>query len=836
VHSSLLDDAPPSLPSRIVFDPSRPSIRIRLFVQTSAVLLIVLGVTVLLGWALRVMPVLSLSPNFATMKPNTALSFTFFGLTLWLIATDRARFLRAGLTMVVLTIALLTIAEYGAGASFGLDELLFREDTPVASVPGRMSGATAAAFCLLGFTGLPIRRWYWARASAAAAFVAAAIAGLSLIGYLFGAGELYSVPAFGSIALHTALGLLVASAAALLTNSAAQPTIALLTSETPASRVFARFLPAIVAIPLVVGWLRLQGQKSGYHDTPFGVAMQVISTIALLGGIAVIGARRLVRLELIEQDARLALTVRDRELTVALEQFRRAIEAAPAGMILVDDAGRIAMVNAQTESLFGYRRAQLVGQPIEMLIPARHAAVHVGHRDHFLQQPQPRPMGARRELFALRRDGTEVAVEIGLNPIETPEGRFVLSVVVDVTERRRADEDRNRLVNSLQALTKDLESRVEAGTREARASEARYRAIFNDSPISLWEADFSRVREFLFALPVSDPRHIPAYLLQHPEAVTQAAGGIRLLAMNRRSLELFEAEDEAQFRKWLTAGVGGGDPYFRDLLIGLLSNPTPFEIEIVRRTMKGSERDISLRVSIPPEYEGSWSRIVWSMVDVTATKVAEARLRAAVQHQEVLLKEIHHRVKNNLAVISSLFYLESRHAGSAAATAVFEESRRRVRSMALVHETLYGSKNLSEIDLGEYTRILVTELISTYRVTGQNVQLALNLETMSVDVDLAVPCGLILNELISNGLKHGFPNGRSGQLQITMRRIDADVCEVRVIDDGVGLSERAVSETSSTLGLRLIRSLAKQIRGSFELVPHQPGTEARLTFPIERTP
>jgi two-component sensor histidine kinase len=173
------------------------------------------------------------------------------------------------------------------------------------------------------------------------------------------------------------------------------------------------------------------------------------------------------------------------------------------------------------------------------------------------------------------------------------------------------------------------------------------------------------------------------------------------------------------------------------------------------------------------------------------------------------------------------------YATDARAATVFEESQRRVRSMALVHETLYGSGNLAEIDFAEYARLLAAEVLATYRLPERPVRLTTDLEPMKMSIDLAVPCGLILNELISNACKHAFVNGRGGTIAMTLRARGDGTGLLRVADDGIGVPHDLNIDTHGSLGLRLIRSLVRQTHGSFELVPLAPGTDARLTFALE---
>lgn len=148
-----------------------------------------------------------------------------------------------------------------------------------------------------------------------------------------------------------------------------------------------------------------------------------------------------------------------------------------------------------------------------------------------------------------------------------------------------------------------------------------------------------------------------------------------------------------------------------------------------------------------------------------------ANLRASEERKEALLREVHHRVKNNLAVICSLFYLQSTHAKDEQTAYIFRDMENRVHSMALVHERLYGSENLARIDFAEYAQTLAKDIFSSHGSPSVPVRLKSELEPVRMSVDLAIPCGLILNELISNALRHGFPNGAGGEIRLTLRSV-----------------------------------------------------------------
>jgi two-component sensor histidine kinase len=221
------------------------------------------------------------------------------------------------------------------------------------------------------------------------------------------------------------------------------------------------------------------------------------------------------------------------------------------------------------------------------------------------------------------------------------------------------------------------------------------------------------------------------------------------------------------------------------------------------------------------------------MEQAKISELATAKLRASEERKEALLREVHHRVKNNLAVICSLFYLQSTHTEDSGTVQIFHDMENRVHSMALVHESLYRSENLARIDFAEYAHLLATDILSLHGGPGVPVCLKSELEAVIMSVDLAIPCGLILNELISNAFKHGFPNGAGGEIKVTLCRDSKGICTLRVEDSGVGVPPGVDWSTSKTLGLRLVRSLAQQIRGEFSFEKVDAGTSAHLQFRVE---
>ena len=201
---------------------------------------------------------------------------------------------------------------------------------------------------------------------------------------------------------------------------------------------------------------------------------------------------------------------------------------------------------------------------------------------------------------------------------------------------------------------------------------------------------------------------------------------------------------------------------------------------------------------------------------ITERKQAEDQIKASLKEKEVLLKEIHHRVKNNLQVISSLLSLQSQHITDKESLEMFQESQNRVWSMSLVHEKLYQSKDLSRIDMKEYTKDLTTSLFRSYADSTAAIKLKTKIGDLLLTITTAIPYGLIINELISNALKHGFPDGRQGDITIAMHPVNNKI-KLVVSDTGVGFPEGIDFRNTTTLGMQLVTSLVEQLEGTIEL-------------------
>jgi PAS domain S-box-containing protein len=267
----------------------------------------------------------------------------------------------------------------------------------------------------------------------------------------------------------------------------------------------------------------------------------------------------------------------------------------------------------------------------------------------------------------------------------------------------------------------------------------------------------------------------------------------------------------------------------RDVLLSVTRGRRQDSYELAHRRRDGSVFDGAVTTSAVVDNNGKTIGIVKVIRDITAQKKFERSLRSSLREKDVLLQEIHHRVKNNLQVIASLLNIQVFSETSEGARQGLIESQTRIQSMALVHQLLYQSKDLAQIDFSEYINNLIQRLAQTYSTAADRVRVVTSAAGIRLDVDRAIPCGLILNELVTNALTHAFPDGRKGTITVTFSE-DADNIILTVADDGIGLAKPIDFDDIRSFGLQIARTLAHQLDGTISLTGTR-GTVARVTFP-----
>ncbi len=222
--------------------------------------------------------------------------------------------------------------------------------------------------------------------------------------------------------------------------------------------------------------------------------------------------------------------------------------------------------------------------------------------------------------------------------------------------------------------------------------------------------------------------------------------------------------------------------------------------------------------------------------EIAERKRTERQLHESLQEKDVLLKEVHHRVKNNLQIISSLLKFQQHQIEDDTIARMFDVCQHRIRTMALVHEQLYKNEPLAKLNGKQYLRSLTTSLFRAYKNPAANISLLLDVEHIELDIDMAIACGLIINELVSNALKYAFPTEQScsvtGEVHVTLRQARAEKWELLVRDNGAGFPEEIDFRHTQTLGLQLVCMLSKQLKGTLEL-DREGGTSFTIRFPPE---
>jgi PAS domain S-box-containing protein len=457
-------------------------------------------------------------------------------------------------------------------------------------------------------------------------------------------------------------------------------------------------------------------------------------------------------------------------------------EVAPTGIITVDETGTIRSFSVLAEQIFGCSAAEVLERNIAAALEPLGTmwATFVGSST--ATQPCSRAPMTRR-LLAKRWDGQSFLAEITLNQAELEGKRITIVVVRDVGEQEKAE-------------------------TEQRKTEARFRSLVEQIPAVTFTGSLEDGLSELYVSPQIEG------LLGFSQEEWLSNPFLWFSQLHPEDRELCN-------REFARGCATGG----------------PFRADFRALTRAGEVVWIHGEAMVVRDEDGRPLCIQGVAYDITESKRAEQAMQAHAEHiqsslaeKEVLLKEIHHRVKNNLQVISSLLKLQSEYIQDSAALQVFRESCNRIQSMALVHEKLYQSADLSQIDFKEYARSLTDLILRSYREKIDSVTLRTQIDDVFLSIDLAAPLGLIINELVSNCLKYAFPNHDRGRVDVTLRSAGQPRSYLLTVsDDGIGLPCGFDPHNTSTLGMQLVSMLTEQIAGSLELRSN-PGTEFRISF------
>ncbi|MBI5249366.1 MAG: PAS domain S-box protein [Desulfomonile tiedjei] len=494
----------------------------------------------------------------------------------------------------------------------------------------------------------------------------------------------------------------------------------------------------------------------------------------------------------------------EQRVNLEKQKFQAIAEHGPCGMGMLDNQGTVIYLNPKFQEIMGYSLQD---------IPDEEHWFRAVHPDPAIRSKIYENWKRRLRRLAPGESASEIlSVVCKSGNVKTISFKIM---VLDSGER----------IISLE----DITDRV-AAERVLKESEQRYRRLFEDSPISLWEEDFSAVKSYLENLKGSGVTDFREYFEKNPDAVVECAGMVKVLDVNRATLDLYEADSKNELlqdlsKVFVKESLGG----FREGLIRIAEGNTEFEAESVNVSLMGNLKHVSVRIIVAPGFEENLSKIIVAVLDITDRKRAEESLKASLREKEVLLSEIHHRVKNNLQIISSLLRLQSRNIPDPDYKRIFMESQDRVQSMALMHEDLYESRDLGNVDFRGYVNRLVNNLFLSYGIDQSRINFQSEIDRVSIGIDTAVPCGLITNELISNSLKHAFPHNGAGEIGVALKSTGEGRFELSVWDNGIGMGQGLDLEQAQTLGFRLVTTLTRQLRGKI-VMDQGPGSRLIISF------
>ncbi|MEI7769349.1 MAG: PAS domain S-box protein, partial [Chloroflexales bacterium] len=464
-------------------------------------------------------------------------------------------------------------------------------------------------------------------------------------------------------------------------------------------------------------------------------------------------------------------------LQVALTKYRTLFDAFPLGITVSDATGKIVETNTMAERLLGLGRAEQRQRAIDGI-------------EWQIVRPDGTPMPAEEyaSVRALREQCLVENVEMG---IRIPRGA---TTWINVTAAPLPLDDYSVVI-----AYSDITARVRAEAA-LRESQQNLESLIENTDGSIWSVD-------------TQYRLIVGNRLYHRN-ISAVLG--RSLASGESVL--VPAFPQAILDEWHTY-------YDRAIHDG------PFTVEASTR-FTATPHTTEYRLSPITSATGLVMGVTVFGRDITARKQAEADLRALLHEKEVLLKEIHHRVKNNLQVVVSLLRLQSRQVTDTQAVAALRDSRQRVEVMALVHELLYRTGDLAAIDAALYFRQLGTRITQVYAATTDNITLSVVAEGIGLSLNQAVPCGLIVSELIANSLKYAFPEGQPGVIGVDLRATSPERLTLTVWDTGVGIIPGADETRPQSLGMTLVHDLVRQLRGT-AVIASGPGVTVTITFPLD---
>ncbi|MDP8239510.1 MAG: PAS domain S-box protein [Candidatus Hatepunaea meridiana] len=459
------------------------------------------------------------------------------------------------------------------------------------------------------------------------------------------------------------------------------------------------------------------------------------------------------------------------------KEFRLLAESSSDIIWTIDTDMRFTYASPSVRFILGYTKEEMLSLSVkDVLTPASYRDFQKAFRQRNEAKRLETGMNLtiRIELELIRNDKTTIWTEVVTNPLRDEKSQLIgdIGIIRDITLRKQSEE-------------KLLES------------EEKYRILIDDAPLGIYYNDLQG--KFLFGNKKAEEiigykkeeltnKYFLKLKLLSPKEIIKAA---KLLALNQ---------------------------------MGRSTGPDSF----VLKMKDGLKKDVEINTSL---INIRGKKVVLGMVsDISKRIETEKHLKSLIFEKEALIKEVHHRVKNNFQIISSLLDLQSGSIKDKQAFKLFKESRNRIRSISLIHEKLYISENLSEIDFGDYIESLTNSLLYSFGFTPETVKFKINVSGIFFEIGTAIPCALIINELVTNSFKHAFKDNRNAEINILLITDNYREYTLIYADNGSGFPAGYDLRKPETLGLQLVNTLIKQIHGTIEL-ENQAGAAFRITFP-----
>ena len=563
------------------------------------------------------------------------------------------------------------------------------------------------------------------------------------------------------------------------------------------------------------------------------------------------------------------------------ERYRIFFDSIPDSVVVLDQKGIIVNCNSSATVLYKRLREELIGRHItDFLAPASVSSLI----NDFSRIQEGETVD--EEIQIVRTDGTIIDVWLKGVPLRGAEGNIsgVLSYGRDITARKKAEKELEDSHKFLETVIENIPDTISLKDSEHRLTLVNH-AYCNRAGVTkeevigktvLWEND-----EVLFQTgaglgtsertytDIEGKRHYisvkKAPLIDEGGKITHVLTLSRDITVQKHAEKLLRTADE----DWRNSFDSLDDVMLiidRDYnieninarglkLLGKRSEDVigqkcykvisgaqgpaedcPCKKSLETKKVESTDRYeeqfgkfFSIKTAPIFNEKGEIEKFIDLRRDITERKRVEEQVKASLNEKEVLLKEIHHRVKNNMQIITSLLSLQSRYVRDTHDLDIFRDSQNRVKSMALIHEELYKSKDLARIDFAEYVQSLATHLFSLYSVNTAVIKLTMDVQDVLLDINTAIPCGLIVNELISNSLKYAFPDGEGGEILIKLSERTGGNLTLIVSDNGIGLHKDLDFRDTKSLGLQLVNTLVEQLEGTIDL-DRTEGTAFTIVF------